>query len=324
MKLDPGQLQRVAAEAGFQVEPSEKVLRLLDLLGALRTHPFLAKRLVLKGGTALNLFLLDLPRLSVDIDLNYVGALGRDTMLAERPKVEQAIQAVCERQNLRIRRVPNDHAGGKWRLSYDRAQGGTGPLELDLNFLLRAPLWPPVLLDSPVFLGLSARRIPVLDLHELAGGKLAALFSRSASRDLYDTSRILARTDLDAEKLRLAFVLYGGMSRRDWRTVSTDEVEMSPREAAQKLLPLLRASVAPAHGEIEAWSASAVERCRQLLSAVLPLKPVEQKFLKWLNDHGEIRPALLTSEPGLQDRIATHPALLWKAQNVRNFRQGNV
>ena len=67
-----------------------------------------------------------------------------------------------------------------------------------------------------------------------------------------------------------------------------------------------------------------MKRCRQLLSAVLPLKPVEQEFLKWLNDHGEIRPALLTTEPGLQDRIATHPALLWKALNVRNFRQGDV
>jgi len=51
----------------------------------------------LKGGTALNLFLLDMPRLSVDIDLNYLGA-DRDTMLADLPRVQQAVVAVCGRR----------------------------------------------------------------------------------------------------------------------------------------------------------------------------------------------------------------------------------
>jgi NAD(P)-dependent dehydrogenase (short-subunit alcohol dehydrogenase family) len=45
----------------------------------------------------------------VDIDLNYVGAADRETMLAERPKVEQAIEAVCSRLGLRLRRfIPKD------------------------------------------------------------------------------------------------------------------------------------------------------------------------------------------------------------------------
>ena len=61
----------------------------------LYSHPVLKGRLVLKGGTALNLFLFDLPRLSVDIDLNYIGAVDRATMLQEKPKLEQAVQAVC-------------------------------------------------------------------------------------------------------------------------------------------------------------------------------------------------------------------------------------
>lgn len=50
----------------------EKVLHLLRLLQAMNTHPFLKGKWVLKGGTALNLFLFNLPRLSVDIDLNYI------------------------------------------------------------------------------------------------------------------------------------------------------------------------------------------------------------------------------------------------------------
>jgi hypothetical protein len=69
----------------------EKVIHLLNLLEGFNSHPFLKGRLALKGGTALNLFLFDVPRLSVDIDLNYIGAADRDTMMAERLKIEQAV-----------------------------------------------------------------------------------------------------------------------------------------------------------------------------------------------------------------------------------------
>jgi len=49
-------------------------------------HPFLNTRLVLKGGTAINLFYLDLARLSVDIDLSYIGQIERGPMLDEKSR----------------------------------------------------------------------------------------------------------------------------------------------------------------------------------------------------------------------------------------------
>ena len=96
----------------------EKAARLLAVLEALRDHPRLKGKLVLKGGTALNLFVFDVPRLSVDIDLNYVGAQSRDAMLEERPKIEEAVQAVFRREDFAVRRMPEEHAGGKWSLPY--------------------------------------------------------------------------------------------------------------------------------------------------------------------------------------------------------------
>ena len=93
-------LERLAADAdatGFQPDMLEKVAQLLGLLEALCSHPFLDGKLVLKGGTALNLFMFDVPRLSVDIDLNYVGAPDREAMLEERPMIEEAMQAVFGR-----------------------------------------------------------------------------------------------------------------------------------------------------------------------------------------------------------------------------------
>ena len=76
MKFSPSEVLPAAETTGFKAEMVEKVLHLLNLLNALNSHPFLKGKWVLKGGTALNMFILDLPRLSVDIDLNYIGALS--------------------------------------------------------------------------------------------------------------------------------------------------------------------------------------------------------------------------------------------------------
>jgi len=83
LRVSRERLIRDADATGFRPEILEKALHLLTLLEGFNRHPFLRDRIALKGGTALNLFLLDLPRLSVDIDLNYIGALDRETMQAE-------------------------------------------------------------------------------------------------------------------------------------------------------------------------------------------------------------------------------------------------
>jgi len=321
VSFGPDDLRREAAETGFSGEMFEKASRLLGLLDAIRSHPFLGPRVALKGGTALNLFVLDLPRLSVDIDLNYIGAPAREVMLAERPKVDQAIHAVCGREGLGVRRVPDEHAGGKWRLTYESAAGGSGNLELDMNFLLRIPLWPVKYLDSRRLGLLRASHVPVLDIHELAGGKLAALLSRHTSRDLFDTCQLLRRGDLDLVKLRLAFVVYGAANRRDWRSVAVEDVTGEAAELQRRLLPTLRGPGLPAPGAAsQLWLEKLVTECRDRLSAVLPLTGEEREFITRLNDHGEINPELLSVERAMQELILAHPALLWKALNVRKHR----
>jgi predicted nucleotidyltransferase component of viral defense system len=314
--------ERLAAEAeatGFRPEVLEKVIHLLNLLEGFRRHPFLKGRLALKGGTALNLFLFDLPRLSVDIDLNYVGAVDRETMLDERSKVEQAVQAVCSREGMSVARVPGDHAGGKWRLRYDSSLGGGGNLEVDLNYMFRVPLWPVTTTDAKQIGSHSAAQIPVLDLHELAAGKLVALLARHASRDLFDAHQLLTHGDLDAGKLRLGFVLYGAMNRKDWRTVNAADVDYDARELANQLIPAVR-SESLAGQETRGWAEHMVEECRDGLAAVLPLSYSETKFLDQLLDHGQIRPELLTDDTEMTGRIMSHPLLQWKALNVQEHK----
>ncbi|MEZ6193741.1 MAG: nucleotidyl transferase AbiEii/AbiGii toxin family protein [Phycisphaerales bacterium] len=318
MKVSREKLMSESQATGFRPEVLEKVMQLLNLLEGFNQHPFLKGRWVLKGGTALNLFLFDVPRLSVDIDLNYIGAVDRDTMLAERPKIEQAVQAVCSREGMSVTRVPDDHAGGKWRLRYDSALGGGGNLEVDLNFMFRVPLWPIVISDAAVGTS-SARQIPVLDLHELAAGKLAALLARHASRDLFDAHHLLTQMDLDRRKLRLGFVLYGAMNRKDWRTVAIQDVAYEPRELENQLVPVVRDALLRQQKASD-WAESMIAECRQALDVVLPLNAREIKFLDRLLDHGQIEPQLLTDDEGMMDRIRSHPLLQWKAVNVRQHK----
>jgi predicted nucleotidyltransferase component of viral defense system len=92
MKFDPALLRTIANTTGFPPDNLEKLLRLRELLTEFHKHPFLRNRLVLKGGTAINLFYLDLARLSVDIDLNCIAQVDREKMLAERPDVVRAVE----------------------------------------------------------------------------------------------------------------------------------------------------------------------------------------------------------------------------------------
>ncbi len=319
MKFSQSEVLQAAEATGFKSEMVEKVLHLLNLLNTLNSHPFLKGKWVLKGGTALNLFMLDLPRLSVDIDLNYVGALNREEMLAERPGVEQAAQAVFSREGFITRRAPAEHAGGKWRLSYQSFAGQRGNLEVDMNFMFRQPLWDVQSADSYPFGGFQARGIPVLDIHELAAGKLAALLSRRQARDLFDSHRLLKLDALEKERLRIAFVAYGGMNRKDWRTVSIEDVDFDSAELAKLLVPTLQVRKTVEQVSSAEYGARLVSECRAGLSAVLPFTDNERAFLDLLLDRGVIDSKILTPDPLLQERIQRQPLLEWKALNVRRY-----
>lgn len=319
MRISRERLLAEAQTTGFRPEILEKVFHLLALLDAFARHPFLKGRLALKGGTALNLFLFNVPRLSVDIDLNYIAAADRETMLQERPSIEAAIQAVCAREGLQVNHVPGDHAGGKWRLRYASAQGGGGTLEVDINFMFRVPLWPVEQRDARPVGSFGASNISVLDLHELAAGKLAALLARHASRDLFDAHQLLTQTALDPVRLRLAFVVYGAMNRMDWRQVTIDSIAYEFGELEDQLIPVVRPEVLR-DMKARDWAATMITACKQALSVVLPFTATEREFLDALLHQGEIKPELLTHNPDLQQRIQDQPLLQWKAQHVQQHR----
>ncbi|MHB9036958.1 MAG: nucleotidyl transferase AbiEii/AbiGii toxin family protein [Armatimonadota bacterium] len=320
MRISRDRLMAESESTGFRPEILEKVIHLLSLLEMLNSHPQLKGKLVLKGGTALNLFMFEVPRLSVDLDFNYIGSLDRQSLEEDRPLIERAITAICGREGYVITRSPSEHAGGKFRLRYESAVTPTGILQLDLNFMLRVSLWPVAPRNSFPIGSYSASGIPMLDVHEIAAGKFAALLSRRAARDLYDSHHLLQCGLLDADKLRLAFVIYGAINRKDWRTVKADDIGFEASDLENQLIPVLRADTLSHVADRRTWAQSLVDECRLGLSAVLPLQSTEREFLDLILDHGDVRPELLTTDCEMQERICTHPGILWKALNVRKHK----
>ncbi len=88
MTISKERLLKETKTFGYRQEIIEKVIWLMEILNAIANDSYLATRLALKGGTALNLFLFNLPRLSVDADFNYIGAVDRSIMLKERSEIE--------------------------------------------------------------------------------------------------------------------------------------------------------------------------------------------------------------------------------------------
>ena len=76
-------------------------------------------------------------------------------------RVDQVISDICSRAEVTVERRPPEHAGGKWQLRYPSTLSGGGNLQLDVNFMLRVPLWPVVLKDSRTLGEFKDKQIPL-------------------------------------------------------------------------------------------------------------------------------------------------------------------
>lgn len=315
MKISKEKLQEEAASTGFKMEHLEKVHLLMDLLNDFFSFPQLNGKFVLKGGTALNLFFFQLPRLSVDIDLNYIGSANREVMLSERPLLHQVIIEICKRHGLTLARNPNRHAGGKMIWRYPSALGQMGNLEVDLNYMYRVPLWPIELKSSCIVGSKQIHNIPILDPHELSAGKLSALIDRKTGRDLFDAYHLLTKSNLNMPKLRLALIIYSAINRKvDLRKLTPETISVDITNLKNRLIPLMRKNDLALINNTSNWANKLVKECQNAFKHFLPLTKNECTFLCNLLENGNINPELISDDENLIENIRNHPALHWSAR----------
>lgn len=314
-------LLRDAKKQGYKPEILDKVYHLLDMFQQFMSVPFLQDRLVLKGGTALNLFYHDtIPRLSVDIDFNYIGSLDRETMLKEKEILNQAIFQIMQQNRLECDRHPTHHAGGKSVWYYNSILGQRGTLEIDINYMYRQPLWP-INHRKPNVVDYSNWQAPVLDIHELAAGKLTALFDRRVSRDLFDAHYLLGQTQLDTEKLRLTFTVYVAMTEISLSELKAETIRYDLTDMKNRLAPVMHQREFPrTRPALQSWAKKLLDELRERLDIILPFKAHEIEFINQIRHANKIQPELLTDNVGLIEKIQVQPALLWamKRQQINN------
>ena len=140
----------------------------------------------IKGGTAINLFELDLPRLSVDIDLTFLPVSGRDTAIRE---INAALDRIAERLRARgfLVRMHGTDASRKMTCFANGAE-----IKVEPNFILRGTIYPTRQLElapkMSEIVGASAE-MAVLSREELYGGKFCAALDRQHPRDLFDVAQ---------------------------------------------------------------------------------------------------------------------------------------
>jgi predicted nucleotidyltransferase component of viral defense system len=293
----------------FAPDLVEKVERLVRLLSDVRIHPFLGGRVALKGGTALNLFYLELPRLSVDIDLNYLGGPTADEMGAERSRVIAALTAICEGQGYRVTVTTDSHALSALTLAYANGRGVQDTVKVEVNYMFRVSLGEPEVRAArfPVDPGLEFR---VVSLAELVGGKLVALLDRTAARDLYDAAALADIVDPRDRRMRRVFVALAGSLPRSLAEYGVERIErVTTREIERHLYPVLASTDRPTRE-------SMLDKVRPWLAEWLILDPEEQEFHESLNSGVLSGRLLFGSDPALAASVDGHPGLLWKALNA--------
>jgi len=83
------------------------------------------------------------------------------------------------------------------------------------------------------------------------------------------------------------------MSRKDWRTVTVDDINYEPNELKNELIPMLRTQVASQLGDPKPWASKLVSECAERLQPVISFTAAEREFLDRLLDHAEIKPTLI-------------------------------
>lgn len=318
MSFDEKTVWLIQEKTQFNTDNIEKVLRLLEILNEIFAHPVLNKFYALKGGTALNLFYFNIPRLSVDIDLNYQG-LDRSEMLENKKEHEKIFQKLFQVKGYTVKRMPEEHAGGKWRLNYKNIMGQDQNLEVDLAYMLRVPLMPVEIRSSNDFCGFKAQNIRVLNIHELAAGKFCALLSRCKPRDLFDAHLLLHNISWNKQKLRECFTTYAAFNKDDFSQIEAlGDVKFDLSQFKAQLIATLPAgsiTLSP-----EEYLNKLISECREKLDIILPFSDSEKNFLKEVNFTGNIYPEMVSEDESMQMNIRNQPMLAWKCLNVKNYR----
>ncbi len=180
---------------------TKQVSLLLDVLPIVGK----AKVFALKGGTAINFFFRDCPRLSVDIDLHYLPDKPRTEALADILKNLEIIKTDIEKA------MPEVKVAINTKKYHAQVQGNDVMIKLEPNTVIRGTLLPPV--EMPLCSSLVKEfnremKITCVAKSELYAGKLCAALQRQHPRDLFDIHLFITEDEGLSKEIINTFIIY--------------------------------------------------------------------------------------------------------------------
>jgi predicted nucleotidyltransferase component of viral defense system len=262
----------------------------------------------LKGGTAINLFLRDMPRLSVDLDLVFVDhRLGRNEALAQ---INASVRTTVDRlkkMGFQTHATTIADAGEtKLFVRRDKIE-----VKVEVNFVMRGTVHPvrtaslaPRARDAL----LAEIDLPVLALEDLYGGTLVAAMDRQHPRDLFDVMQLFAHEGI-TPAIRRSFVAYLASHNRPIHEVLFPTLKDITEEFERTFVGMTTEPVA-----LEALLSA---RARMVAELHAGLDANERRFLL----------SLARNEPewGLLDiaHLGELPGVRWKMMNLGQLAKAN-
>ncbi len=284
----------------FDPRYDAQVRLLLRCLPEITRHPCFA----LKGGTAINLFVRDLPRVSVDIDLTYLPLKPRREALQEIHSTLRTLKADIEEHvpGSRVREIQNQDYIVKLLVSTNDAM-----VKIEPNLILRGSVHAPE--DRDLCLTAQERfgafiSVQTLSTADLYGGKLCAALDRQHPRDLFDVKLLLDDTGITPE-IRRAFVVYLAGHNRPMNELLAPRLQDIERLYVDQFIGMTRSGV----------SLDDLLQIQRDLATTLvrALDDAERQFLVSIK-RGEPEWDRLGIE-----HLAQLPAIQWKLINVRKM-----
>lgn len=307
-------LERIASGTDFIRDNLEKVFRLCDILKHLNENPLFAEHLALKGGTAINLTVFNLPRLSVDIDLDFTKECSRDEMMIIRDSINQDFLNYMFTQGYALSpNTKSPHSLDSWVFYFQNAGGNKDNLKVEINYSLRNHILPIVEKKVNIDFLQFDSEVKTLSTLELFGSKIKALIERTAPRDLYDIHNMLKYNIIhpdEMNKLRKIILFYLAVGGNDKPLYSYGFESIDNLKFAQ-----IRSSLLPVLKKSERFDfESAKVEVKAFLLKLMIFTEEEKSFIKNFNNN-VYRPELLFEDTETVERIKNHPMAIWKIRN---------
>jgi len=305
-------LERKAKNMGFIRDTLEKVLRLADILEYLNTNPLLSETLALKGGTAINLTIFNLLRLSVDIDLDYLKTDSRDDMLKNREKINSVIDRFMASQGYnKSPKSKTPPSLDSCDYKYTSAGCNLDNIKIEINYSLRSHILcaEERSIISEYFS--SNYKIKTLAPIEIYASKINALFNRAAARDLYDIRNMIKFglfDESDEKLLKKSVIFYAAISSKNinkkFDTKAIDSI--TTHKIRTDLLPVI--------GSNNNFNLNVAKKIvKEYIFDLMILGKNEIEFLERF-ENNEYAPELLFEDQEILTRIKAHPMALWKTK----------